>query len=160
MEYPVKKIYKRNLFIIECRFIFYKYTSFLLYNIWIIYSFALDWTWRWFQFYVAFYSKKVLYISRLFAGSYINIYCRYIKKGRKKFGGKSESSYFCTRFSGERGSNGKRGIFLENKNETLRFAVRFRMKKASDPWRNYNRQKSSTRRVKVSVTSQQVVKKK
>lgn len=27
----------------------------------------------------------------------------------------------------------KRGIFLENKNETLRFAVRFRMKKASDP---------------------------
>ena len=27
------KIYKRNLFIIECRFIFYKYTSFLLYDI-------------------------------------------------------------------------------------------------------------------------------
>ena len=27
----------------------------------------------------------------------------------------------------------KEGFFLENKNETLRFAVRFRMKKASDP---------------------------
>ena len=66
--------------------------------------------------------------------SYINNYFEYIKKGRKKFGGKSESSYFCTRFSGERGSNRKkRDFFLENKNETLRFAVRFRKRKASDP---------------------------
>ena len=53
-----------------------------------------------------------MYIIRLFTGSYRNIYCGYIKKGRKKFGGKSESSYFCTRFSGERGSNGKKRDFF------------------------------------------------
>ena len=51
-------------------------------------------------------------IIELFAGSYRNIYCRYIKKGLKKFGGKSESSYFCTRFSGERGSKGKKRDFF------------------------------------------------
>ncbi|EHL80780.1 hypothetical protein HMPREF1033_03124 [Tannerella sp. 6_1_58FAA_CT1] len=56
----------------------------------------------------SFLFKKVLCIIELFAGSYRNIYCRYIKKRLKKFGGKSESFYFCTRFSGERGSNGKK----------------------------------------------------
>ena len=60
----------------------------------------------------SFLFKKVLYIIELFTGSYINICCRYIKKGRKKFGGKSESFYFCTRFSGERGSNGKKRDFF------------------------------------------------
>ena len=158
MEYPVKKIYKRNLFIIECRFIFYKYTSFLLYDIWIIYSFALDWTWRWSQFYVAFYSKKFLCIIELFAGSYRNIYCRYIKKGLKKFGGKSESSYFCTRFSGERGSNGKkRDFFWRIRMKPLDLQSVFEWKKQAILEEITIDKKSSTRRVKVSVTSQQVV---
>ena len=58
------------------------------------------------------FEKKVLYIIELFTGSYRNICCRYIKKGLKKFGGKSESSYFCTRFSGERGSKGKKRDFF------------------------------------------------
>ena len=160
MEYPVKKIYKRNLFIIECRFIFYKYTSFLLYDIWIIYSFALDWTWRWSTVLKegVYSKKKFLYIIELFAGSYRNICCRYIKKCRKKFGGKSESSYFCTRFSGERGSNRKKRDFF----------WRIRMKpldlQSVSEWEKQAileeitiDKKSSTRRVKVSVTSQQVV---
>ena len=59
-----------------------------------------------------FIRKKVLYIIQLFTGSYRNIYCGYIKKGRKKFGGKQKRSYFCTRFSGERGSNGKKRDFF------------------------------------------------
>ena len=58
------------------------------------------------------FKKKFLYIIRLFTGSYRNICYGYIKKGLKKFGGKSESSYFCTRFSGERGSNGKKRDFF------------------------------------------------
>ena len=59
-------------------------------------------------------------IIELFAGSYRNICCRYIKKGRKKFGGKRKRHYFCTRFSGERGIKGKkREFFWENEKKFL-----------------------------------------
>ena len=41
---------------------------------------------------------------------------------------------FAHAFRERGGSNGKkREFFLENKNEILRFAVRFRKRKASDP---------------------------
>ena len=72
-------------------------------------------------------------IIELFAGSYRNIYCRYIKKAGKNLEVRVKVLTFAHAFR-ERGAvMEKRGIFLENKNETLRFAVRFRVKKASDP---------------------------
>ena len=108
----------------------------------------------------SFLFKKVLCIIELFAGSYRNIYCRYIKKGLKKFGGKSESSYFCTRFSGERGSNGKkRDFFWRIRMKPLDLQSVFEWKKQAILEEITIDKKSSTRRVKVSVTSQQVVEK-
>ena len=67
---------------------------------------------KWSQFYVAFYSKKVLYIIELFAGSYRNIYCRYIKKAKKNLEVRVKVLTFAHAFR-ERGAViEKRGIFF------------------------------------------------
>lgn len=72
-----------------------------------------------------------------------------------------ESSYFCTRFSGERGSNGKkRDFFWRIRMKSLDLQSVFEREKQAILEEITIDKKSSTRRVKVSVTSQQVVKKK
>ena len=69
-----------------------------------------------------------------------------------------ESSYFCTRFSGERGIKGKkREFFWENEKKFLDLQSDFEREKQAILEEITIDKKSSTRRVKVSVTSQQVV---
>ena len=63
-------------------------------------------------YHVAFYSKKFLCIIELFAGSYRNICCRYIKKAEKNLEVRIKGITFAHAFR-ERGAvMEKRGIFF------------------------------------------------
>ena len=69
-----------------------------------------------------------------------------------------ESSYFRTRFSGERGSKGKkRDFFWRIRMKPLDLQSDFEREKQAILEEITIDKKSSTRRVKVSVKSQQVV---
>ena len=69
-----------------------------------------------------------------------------------------ESSYFRTRFSGERGSKGKkRDFFWRIRMKPLDLQSDFEKEKQAILEEITIDKKSSTRRVKVSVKSQQVV---